>query len=260
MSIEAMKMALEFVEWLCGDDHSVKPKNSALKTREALRQAIEQTEKQEPVAWGFRRIIDGVILDIKNSDEHEGYEETYTVPLYTALPKREWVGLNEKETADLYDGMFSKSQTVLEVIRCVEIKLKEKNTTPNNSQSKGKYMTRDDIIRMAIQSGVVDTSNRGEMYQDAVCKFANLVVANTEKREQIRYDKALKAQCAAAEAVGIIREREKLSQPKHEWVGLTDIEIIEMAEACDIWGGDISNAVLEFAASISAKLKEKNNG
>lgn len=42
--------------------------------------------------------------------------------------KREWVGLNEKETADLYDGMFSKSQTVLEVIRCVEIKLKEKNT------------------------------------------------------------------------------------------------------------------------------------
>ena len=39
---KAAEMALEFVEWLCGDDHSVKPKNSALETREALRQALAE--------------------------------------------------------------------------------------------------------------------------------------------------------------------------------------------------------------------------
>ena len=42
---KAAEMALEFVEWLCGDDHSVKPKNNALKTREALRQALAQPDE-----------------------------------------------------------------------------------------------------------------------------------------------------------------------------------------------------------------------
>ena len=47
--------------------------------------------------------------------------------------------------------------------------------------------------------------------------------------------------------------------PKREWVGLTDSEVIEMAKASDIWGGDISRAILEFAASIEIKLEEKNS-
>ena len=42
---KAAEMALEFVEWLCGDDHSVRPKNNALKTTEALRQALAQPEQ-----------------------------------------------------------------------------------------------------------------------------------------------------------------------------------------------------------------------
>ena len=42
---KAAEMALEFVDWLCGDDHSVKPKNNALKTREALRQALAQPDE-----------------------------------------------------------------------------------------------------------------------------------------------------------------------------------------------------------------------
>ena len=46
---------------------------------------------------------------------------------------------------------------------------------------------------------------------------------------------------------------------KCEWVGLTDSEVIEMAKASDIWGGDISRAILEFAASIEIKLEEKNS-
>ena len=42
---KSAEMALEFVDWLCGDDHSVKPKNNALKTREALRQALAEPDE-----------------------------------------------------------------------------------------------------------------------------------------------------------------------------------------------------------------------
>jgi len=51
---KAAEMALEFVDWLCGDDHSVKPKNKALDVREALRQALAQPE---PISYvpGFYR-------------------------------------------------------------------------------------------------------------------------------------------------------------------------------------------------------------
>ena len=50
--------------------------------------------------------------------------------------------------------------------------------------------------------------------------------------------------------------RQALAQP--EWVELTNLEIIDMAKSCDIWGGDTANAQLEFAATLQAKLKEKN--
>ena len=117
---KAAEMALEAWDW----DWS-EPRNEALRKRmEALRQALAQPE-QEPVAWGFRRIIDGVILDIKNSDEHEGYEETYTVPLYTAPPKRDWVGLTDEEV-EYWRGNYDFFDSAL--VREVEAKLKEKNT------------------------------------------------------------------------------------------------------------------------------------
>jgi hypothetical protein len=47
-----------------------------------------------------------------------------------------------------------------------------------------------------------------------------------------------------------------LQQP--DWVRLTDLEIISAAEACNLWGSDYANDVLDFAALISKKLKEKN--
>ena len=97
---------------------------------QALRQALAQPE-QEPVAWGMRR-KDGVILDIKNADfEHEGYEKIYTVPLYTAPPKREWVGLTDEEIDGIYKthhDQYGKCQTGgFEYERTIEAKLKEKN-------------------------------------------------------------------------------------------------------------------------------------
>ena len=92
---KAAEMALEFVDWLCGDDHSVKPKNNALKTREALRQALAQPE-QRPANF-------------------------YLSP----PPKREWVGLT-KDEVDSWE--LPNCPTVFEFAQFIEAKLKEKNT------------------------------------------------------------------------------------------------------------------------------------
>ena len=97
----------------------------------ALQEALAQPE-QDPVAWGFRRIKDGVILDIKNADfEHEGYEEIYTVPLYTAPPKREWVGLTDEEIEQCFvfdwSGEFYANWRK-QTYEAIKAKLKEKNT------------------------------------------------------------------------------------------------------------------------------------
>ena len=87
----------------------------------ALRQALAQPE-QEPVAWGFR-LKDGAILDIKNADEHEGYEKIYTVPLYTTPSNREWVGLTDEDKDELLN-----LDNWTDIVEAVEAKLKEKNT------------------------------------------------------------------------------------------------------------------------------------
>jgi hypothetical protein len=44
MSIEAMKQALDFLEWFAGDDHSIRPKHKAPEIAVALRQAIAEAE------------------------------------------------------------------------------------------------------------------------------------------------------------------------------------------------------------------------
>ena len=117
---EASEMALEFVDWLCGDDHSVKPKNKALEVRKALRQALSQPE-QEPVAWFSDRY--GKYVYCEDMTDYPTHEENGWKPLYTAPPKREWVGLTDEEMEDLWDRYAH-----MEMMRAIEAKLKEKNT------------------------------------------------------------------------------------------------------------------------------------
>jgi GR25 family glycosyltransferase involved in LPS biosynthesis len=139
MSIEAMNMALEFVEWLCGDDHSVKPKNSALKTREALRQAIEQAEKQERVdavnmkqervdetakrkhePWPSVQCVCGGTIYFKYtppvSDYHEGWEEGFKAA------KREWVGLTDEEARKFYEKYTNREKLIYAIDKFLEEK------------------------------------------------------------------------------------------------------------------------------------------
>ena len=115
---KVMKMALEALE-RCGSENYVIEREAIA----ALRQALAQPE-QEPVAW-----IENVRLDwlTKHGDKPDmytlvtKYKSGYDVPLYTAPPKREWVGLTDEEKQFFKAMGFS-------YIDIVEAKLKEKNT------------------------------------------------------------------------------------------------------------------------------------
>ena len=128
MSREAMQLALEALE---SDPISHAGLVSRKQAITALRQA--QETEQEPVAWRFRS---GTWF---NREVHWRYIDTLDgaeglrglQPLYTAPPKREWVGLTDDavfELADtnLYDG--GKNYGVLAFAKAIEQALKEKNT------------------------------------------------------------------------------------------------------------------------------------
>lgn len=79
---------------------------------EHLRQALLQP-KQEPVAW----------MD-DNGFSQPLKEPPYYIPLYTAPPKREWVGLTRRELDIATLGLEDLS----DCYKAIEAKLKEKNT------------------------------------------------------------------------------------------------------------------------------------
>ena len=80
--------------------------------------ADKQEPAQEPVAW---MCSDQLLL-------HKGYERfspscggAWNIPVYTAPPKREWVGLTPEETS----GFTQHEMTVVKYVNKV---LQEKNT------------------------------------------------------------------------------------------------------------------------------------
>jgi hypothetical protein len=131
MSIEAMKQALKFCEEI-GDLRGPYPfvnetsiVSDSRKVLKALRQAIAEAEKQEPVAW----IVDGEIKVRLDMAGKLYYSETN---VYTSPQKREWVGLTD-EDIDLYgldEGVTDNKAPawLVTYARGIEAKLKEKNT------------------------------------------------------------------------------------------------------------------------------------
>jgi hypothetical protein len=114
---KAAEMALEALETLdCGDTY--KTHNAA----SALRQALAQPE-QEPIGWADRFEFDKEGHDFWCNRQKPA---SGGVPLYTAPPKREWVGLTDEEV-DALLGKLSLG-AVDEDVRTIEAKLKEKNT------------------------------------------------------------------------------------------------------------------------------------
>ena len=69
-----------------------------------------------PVGWMYS--ITGTLFDTCPPDADDGE----FLPLYTAPPQREWVGLTDKEIEDCLE------MSIQGTCRAIEAKLKEKNT------------------------------------------------------------------------------------------------------------------------------------
>ena len=118
MSREAMQMALEALESDPISHAGLVIRKQAIT---ALRQALET--EQEPVAW----ISEGG--DVSRSKRYMDEMGFKCNPLYTAPPKKQWVGLTLKEiliNRHLID--WTSERSYLEFAREIERALKEKNT------------------------------------------------------------------------------------------------------------------------------------
>jgi hypothetical protein len=76
------------------------------------------TREHEPVAW---MKPSGLVSPYKHG--------SYQIPLYTAPPKKEWVGLTDQEKYDVLEGATGDGGRVYydTLFRSYEVKLKEKN-------------------------------------------------------------------------------------------------------------------------------------
>ena len=92
MSIEAMKQALEALDGL-SEPYDV------LKAQDALRTAIAEAEKQEPVAWRHEKFYEGASGWFYADWHSEGLNPPSAQLLYTTPPaaRREWVGLTDEQ-------------------------------------------------------------------------------------------------------------------------------------------------------------------
>jgi hypothetical protein len=121
---KAAEMALEFVEWFASDDHSIRPNYKAPEIAEALRQALAQPE-QEPV--GYVTIEN--ISSWAQVPSIKWFKKPTEGPLYTAPPKREWVGLTDDDLKPLCDEWrIMYGGYVNDFAKAIEAKLKEKNS------------------------------------------------------------------------------------------------------------------------------------
>ena len=125
MTIEAMKQALAALENHTAIKHPQQRhyRDSAI---DALRAAIEEAEKQEPVAW---MCADGTI-----TNDPDRADWTWK-PLYNS--PRQWQGLTAYEIwqcnttppgSEVGYHICMAHQNVLDFSRAIEAKLKEKNT------------------------------------------------------------------------------------------------------------------------------------
>jgi hypothetical protein len=149
--IEAMKLALEALEFAASQIYNENDDDIIAEAIAALRQALEQPEqtvsleeykrlqrlvtsqgirlmeyesKQEPVAWMYVN-KDGECEQIEFGDP---FNDPSVTLLYTAPPKREWVGLTDDELDELAIDEDGLPNSHLEFGWAIEAKLKEKNT------------------------------------------------------------------------------------------------------------------------------------
>jgi hypothetical protein len=119
MNITAMKQALEALEY---------PGPSWPESREraaqALRTAIAEAEKQEPVAWLSTDSIGERYLCFDRP-----LDSDLVQPLYTTPPaQRTWVGLTDEQVKHEWEVWRANVPRYAGFAKGIEAKLKEKNT------------------------------------------------------------------------------------------------------------------------------------
>jgi len=133
MSIEVMKQAIEAFEELKREvtrDGTASENWDAYYEKEyyaleALRKAVEQAELAKPVAYKYTDKTNPLVFyftELKGKDVTQNLYVIETA-LYTAPPKREWVGLHLDDIPETYAG----DKSFLNIARWAEAKLKEKN-------------------------------------------------------------------------------------------------------------------------------------
>ena len=88
--------------------------------------------EQEPVAWMQEMPTGDETRSVRLTTVEALAREEWAnpIPLYTAPPRREWVGLTKKEVDDCYESVMFNSDiepTRTLVYKAIEAKLKEKN-------------------------------------------------------------------------------------------------------------------------------------
>lgn len=140
MSIEAMKQALEALESCYSSKTSMHRSFSETKVNSSitsLRQAIAEAEKQEPVAWVETHDNGEVNWGVETviSDDPSWLDRP--MPVYTAPPQRQWVGLTDADLERLKlltfekelnaEGEEQEAVNLNQLMRATEQLCKEKN-------------------------------------------------------------------------------------------------------------------------------------
>jgi hypothetical protein len=121
MTIEAMKLALDALE--AHADIGIKSDKAIT----AIRTAIEQSEKQEPVAWVRKHE-----LPLAPGDAFSWVEtRVHKTPLYTTPPAAQWVGLDREIAIAVLNHCYGHTAISADMIdrttEVIKAKLKEKN-------------------------------------------------------------------------------------------------------------------------------------
>ena len=119
MSKEIMQQALDALLHMCNTTKAQNDYNAKIvdKALAAIESALAQPD-QTPVAWMSIFKKDSAFDKFRFTQS-----DTYPTPVYTAPPKREWVGLHLDDIPETFVGDWS----FLEGARWAEAKLKEKN-------------------------------------------------------------------------------------------------------------------------------------